>query len=64
VQELLLAEDDHGLVLDAAGEVVAPVRRLALLDEPVEEARAPREQAAAHRGERGERERAREDVYA
>jgi hypothetical protein len=63
LQELPLAEHDHGLVADPAGEVVAPLDGLAGADEPRQEERAPREQAAGE-GEQGrEPDRAGGDGY-
>jgi hypothetical protein len=65
LQELALAQDDHGLVADAArGVVVAAVGRVTGEDEPRQEERPPREEAACD-GEQGrEPERAGEDGYA
>jgi hypothetical protein len=64
LQELLLAEHDHGLVADALWEGVVALDRPARQDEPRQEERAAREEAAGD-GEQGrEPERAGQDVYA
>jgi hypothetical protein len=64
LQELLLAEDDHGLVADTGRDRVAAVDRLPGEDEPREEERAAREEAAGDGEQGGEPERAGEDGYA
>jgi hypothetical protein len=63
LEQLLLTEDDHGLVANALWDVVRALDRLARQDEPREEDRAPGEETAGD-GEQGrEAERARQDVY-
>ena len=57
LEQLPLAEHDHGLVLDALGHVAEAVDRLAEPDEVDEQLRPPREQRAADGEQRGERER-------
>ena len=64
LQKLPLAEDDHRLVPYAAGKVVEAVDWLACADEPIEEKRAPREQAAADDQCGRQRERTERDCYA
>src|SRR5581483_11562188 len=63
LQELALAEDDDRLGADAPAEVARAVRRLAAPDELPEEERAPREHRTRDRCERGQAERAGDDVY-
>ena len=63
LEELPLAEHDHGLVLDALGHVAEAVHRLAEPDEIDEQLRPPRKQRAADGEERGERERSERYVY-
>jgi hypothetical protein len=63
LEQLLLAQHDDRLVLDALGDVAEPVDRLAEPDQVDEQLRAPGEQRAADGEERGERERSGEDVY-
>ena len=58
LQQLALAEHDHRLVADPLRHVAGTVDRPSLPDEPHEEERTAREQAAADRHERGEPERA------
>ena len=57
---LILSVAPH---VHAAGDVVRPLDRLCAGDEPPEEERAPREEAARDREQRAEPERAREDRY-
>jgi hypothetical protein len=64
LEQLALAEDDHGLVADSAGEaVVATVCGLAGEDEPRQEEGAAREEAAGDGEQGSEPERAGEDGY-
>jgi hypothetical protein len=64
LEQLLLAEHDHGLVLDAARQIVEALGRLRRADEPRQEERAPREEPARD-GERGcERNAAGQGFYA
>jgi hypothetical protein len=63
LEQLALAEHDHGLVADAPAQGVAALDRLAGEDEPRQEERAAREEAAGD-GEQGrEPERAGQDGY-
>jgi hypothetical protein len=55
LEELLLAEHDHRLVLDAARQVVEALGRLRRADEPRQEARAAREEPAGNRERGGKR---------
>jgi hypothetical protein len=55
LEELLLAEHDHGLVLDAARQVVEALRRFRCADEPREEERAAREEPPRDRERGGKR---------
>ena len=59
LEELPLAEHDHGLVLDALGHVAEAVHRLAEPDEIDEQLCPPRKQRAADGEQRGEREQLR-----
>ena len=61
-EQLPLAEHEHGLVADARADVVGALDRLAHPDEPPEEERAAREEAARDGEQRRERERARARV--
>jgi hypothetical protein len=63
LEQLPLAEHDHGLVLDPLGHVVEAVDRLAELDQVDEQLRAPDEQRAGDGERRGQRERSKRDVY-
>ena len=63
LQQLALAEHEHGLVADARGDVVGALDRLAHPDQPDEQERAAREQAARDREGGGERDRAGGDRY-
>ena len=63
LEQLLLAEHDHGLVLDPLRHVVEALDRLAEPHEVHEQLRAAAEQRARHREHRGERERSERDVY-
>ena len=63
LEQLLLAEHDHGLVLDPLGHVVEALDRLAEPHEVHEQLRAAAEQRAADREHRGERERSQRYVY-
>ena len=54
LQELLLAENDLRLGDDALRHVARPVARLRVDDEPRQEHRTAREDAAAHEYERSE----------
>jgi hypothetical protein len=58
LEELALPEDDHRLVANADGNVVEPLDRLARVDQPPQEERAPREQRPRDDEQRGERDRA------
>jgi hypothetical protein len=64
LQQLPLAEDDLRLVAHALRHVVRTVDRLAGADDADEEEGAPGEEAAGDGDERGQAERARQDVYA
>jgi hypothetical protein len=55
LEELLLAEHDHGLVLDAAGEIVEARGRLRRAHEPRQEERTAREEPAGDRKRGGKR---------
>jgi hypothetical protein len=63
VEQLRLAEDDRGLVAQPAGRVRRPVGGRRAADEPREEQRAPGEEPAGDDEQRGEAERAADDVY-
>jgi hypothetical protein len=63
LEELLLAEDDHGLVPHALGCVAEAVGRPAEPDDVDEQLGAAGEQEAADGEQRGERERSGRDVY-
>jgi hypothetical protein len=63
LEQLALAEDDHGLVAHAVGHVAEALDRLAEPDEVDEQLRAPGEQRAADSEKRGERDSAERDVY-
>jgi hypothetical protein len=63
LKQLPLAQHDHGLVLDALGNVAEAVDRLAEPDEVDEELGAPGEQRAADGEQRGEGDSAGGDVY-
>ena len=63
LEQLPLAEHDHGLVLDPLGYVVEALDRLAEPHEIHEQLRAAPEQRAGHREQRGERERSERNVY-
>ncbi len=63
LEQLLLAEHDHGLVLHPLRDVVEALDRLAQLDQVHEQLRAAAEQRAAYRQQRGERERSERYVY-
>jgi hypothetical protein len=63
LQELALAEDDLGLVADAARKVVEALGGLAELEEVEEQLGPAREQRAADRESGGESERSDRDVY-
>jgi len=63
LEQLPLAEHDHGLVLDPLRQVAETVHRRAEPDEVDEQLCAPRKQRAARGEERGERDSAERDVY-
>jgi hypothetical protein len=63
LKQLLLAEDDDGLVLHALGRIAEAVDRLAEPDQRDEQLRPPIEQRAADGKERSKRERSGGDVY-
>jgi hypothetical protein len=63
LEQLLLAEHDQGLVLDALRNIVEALDRLAQPHQVHEQLRAAAEQRAADREHRGERERSEHDVY-
>jgi hypothetical protein len=63
LEQLPLAEDDHGLVFDALGQVVEALDRLAEPDQRDEQLRAAGEERAGDGEQRGERERSDRDVY-
>jgi hypothetical protein len=63
LKELPLPQDDHGLVLDALGDLPEAIDRLAELDEVDQQPRAPGEERAADGEQRGERESSSRDVY-
>jgi hypothetical protein len=63
LEQLPLAEHDHGLVLDALGHVAEAVHRLAEPHQIDEQLGPPREQRAADGEQRGERDSADGDVY-
>jgi hypothetical protein len=63
LEQLPLAEHDHGLVLDALGGVAEAVDRLAEPDQVDEQLGAAGEQEAADGEQRGERDSAERDVY-
>jgi hypothetical protein len=63
LEELPLAEHDHGLVLDALGDVVEALDRLPEPDERDEQPGAAGEEGAADRERGCERERSQRDVY-
>ena len=63
LEQLPLAEHDHGLVLDSLRHVVEALDGLAEPDQVHEQLRAAAEQRAADRQHRGERERSERDVY-
>jgi hypothetical protein len=63
LQQLALAEHDHGLVADARRDRIAAGDRFARADEADEEEGAAREEAAGDGDQGGEAERAGEDGY-
>jgi hypothetical protein len=63
LEQLPLAQHDHGLVLDPLRDVAEAVDRLAEPDEVDEQLRPPPEQRPADREQRGERDSAERDVY-
>jgi hypothetical protein len=63
LEQLALAEDDHGLVLHALRHVVEALGGLAEPDERDQELGAPGEQRPADGERSGKRERSSRDVY-
>ena len=63
LQQLALAEDEHGLLADARADVVEALDRLAHPNQPDEQQRTAREQPARDREGGGERDRAGGDRY-
>jgi hypothetical protein len=63
LEQLPLAEHDHGLVLDALWHVVEALDRLAEPDQPYQQPGAAGEERAADGERSGERERSGRDVY-
>jgi hypothetical protein len=63
LEQLPLAEHDHGLVLDPLRNVVEAVDRLAQFDEIDEQLGPPGEQGAADCERSGERQRSERYVY-
>ena len=63
LEELSLAEHDRRLRAHSAGGVAGPVRRLAEADDPVQEVRAPGEQASCDRQGGEQRQTGRERAH-
>ncbi len=63
LEQLPLAEHDHGLVAHARGDVVEALHRLAEPDERDQQPGAAGEESAGHGERSGEAERSQRDVY-